>query len=125
MLTKLCLSEKRRVTIQDFRGKTLVSMREYYRRDGKDLPTAKGQIFCLIRRTSCWYSFCSSLWFWQRSTLLISKYTSLELDSAHLAPSGYLKLPNVVWITGASRGIEWEVLAKQLASLGAKLIISA
>ncbi|XAR55150.1 hypothetical protein NMG60_11030562 [Bertholletia excelsa] len=36
------LSEKRRVTIQDFRGKTLVSIREYYRRDGKDLPTAKG-----------------------------------------------------------------------------------
>ncbi|KAI8000008.1 RNA polymerase II transcriptional coactivator KELP [Camellia lanceoleosa] len=38
------LSEKRRVTIQDFRGKTLVSMREYYRRDGKDLPTAKEMI---------------------------------------------------------------------------------
>ncbi|THF94228.1 hypothetical protein TEA_008468 [Camellia sinensis var. sinensis] len=32
---------------------------------------------------------------------------------AHLAPSGYLKLPT------------WEFLAKQLASLGAKLIISA
>ncbi|PSS11294.1 RNA polymerase II transcriptional coactivator KELP like [Actinidia chinensis var. chinensis] len=36
------LSKSRRVTIQEFRGKTLVSMREYYRRDGKDLPTAKG-----------------------------------------------------------------------------------
>lgn len=36
------LSDKRRVTIQDFRGKTLVSMREYYKRDGKELPTAKG-----------------------------------------------------------------------------------
>ncbi|XP_057415367.1 RNA polymerase II transcriptional coactivator KELP [Lotus japonicus] len=36
------LSEKRKVTIQDFRGKTLVSIREYYRKDGKDLPTSKG-----------------------------------------------------------------------------------
>ncbi|XP_059662198.1 RNA polymerase II transcriptional coactivator KELP isoform X2 [Cornus florida] len=35
------LSERRRVTIQDFRGKTLVSIREYYRRDGKELPTSK------------------------------------------------------------------------------------
>ena len=30
------------MTIQDFRGKTLVSIREFYRKDGKDLPTAKG-----------------------------------------------------------------------------------
>uniref|UniRef100_A0A5B6Z5E3 Putative RNA polymerase II transcriptional coactivator KELP n=1 Tax=Davidia involucrata TaxID=16924 RepID=A0A5B6Z5E3_DAVIN len=36
------LSERRRVTVQDFRGKTLVSIREYYRRDGKELPTSKG-----------------------------------------------------------------------------------
>ncbi|PON34220.1 RNA polymerase II transcriptional coactivator KELP [Parasponia andersonii] len=36
------LSEKRKVTIQDFRGRTLVSIREYFRKDGKDLPTAKG-----------------------------------------------------------------------------------
>ncbi|RDX85469.1 RNA polymerase II transcriptional coactivator KELP [Mucuna pruriens] len=36
------LSDKRRVTIQDFRGKTLVSMREYYKKDGKELPTSKG-----------------------------------------------------------------------------------
>ncbi|KAK7358507.1 hypothetical protein VNO77_00436 [Canavalia gladiata] len=36
------LSERRRVTIQDFRGKTLVSIREYYRKDGKELPTSKG-----------------------------------------------------------------------------------
>ncbi|GMH22635.1 hypothetical protein Nepgr_024478 [Nepenthes gracilis] len=36
------LSEKRRVTIQDFRGKTLVSMREYYKKDGKELPSSKG-----------------------------------------------------------------------------------
>ncbi|KAK2991432.1 hypothetical protein RJ640_019078 [Escallonia rubra] len=39
------LSEKRRVTITDFRGKTLVSMREYYRKDGKELPTSKGEGF--------------------------------------------------------------------------------
>ncbi|XP_042487837.1 RNA polymerase II transcriptional coactivator KELP-like [Macadamia integrifolia] len=36
------LSNKRRVTIQDFRGKTLVSIREYYERDGKELPSSKG-----------------------------------------------------------------------------------
>ncbi|KAJ1438064.1 Transcriptional coactivator p15 [Sesbania bispinosa] len=35
------LSEKRKVTIQDFRGKTLVSIREFYRKDGKELPTSK------------------------------------------------------------------------------------
>lgn len=48
MLNFLCnvslvqLSTKRRVTITDFRGKTLVSMREYYYKDGKELPTSKG-----------------------------------------------------------------------------------
>ncbi|KAL8141572.1 hypothetical protein V2J09_014604 [Rumex salicifolius] len=36
------LSSKRRVTITDFRGKTLVSIREYYYKDGKELPTSKG-----------------------------------------------------------------------------------
>lgn len=36
------LSERRRVTIQDFRGKTLVSIREYYKKDGKELPSSKG-----------------------------------------------------------------------------------
>ncbi|XP_042462789.1 RNA polymerase II transcriptional coactivator KELP-like [Zingiber officinale] len=39
----LCrLSNKRRVTLQDFRGKTLVSIREYYIKDGKELPSSKG-----------------------------------------------------------------------------------
>ncbi|XP_059318819.1 RNA polymerase II transcriptional coactivator KELP [Lycium ferocissimum] len=36
------LSHKRRVTITEFRGKTLVSIREYYNKEGKELPTAKG-----------------------------------------------------------------------------------
>ncbi|XAR70159.1 hypothetical protein NMG60_11026929 [Bertholletia excelsa] len=36
------LSEKRRVTVNEFRGKTLVSVREYYRKEGKELPSAKG-----------------------------------------------------------------------------------
>ncbi|KAL5552279.1 hypothetical protein UlMin_002455 [Ulmus minor] len=36
------LSEKRKVTVQDFRGRTLVSIREYFRKEGKELPTAKG-----------------------------------------------------------------------------------
>ncbi|CAN6483410.1 unnamed protein product [Victoria cruziana] len=39
----LCrLSSKRRVTLQEFRGKTLVSIREYYSKDGKELPSSKG-----------------------------------------------------------------------------------
>ncbi|KAG0449907.1 hypothetical protein HPP92_027041 [Vanilla planifolia] len=36
------LTNKRRVTIQEFRGKTLVSIREYYNKDGKQFPTSKG-----------------------------------------------------------------------------------
>ncbi|CAN6808820.1 unnamed protein product [Brassica oleracea] len=36
------LSDKRRVTIQEFRGKSLVSIREYYKKDGKELPSSKG-----------------------------------------------------------------------------------
>ncbi|OAO98983.1 unnamed protein product [Arabidopsis thaliana] len=36
------LSDKRRVTIQEFKGKALVSIREYYKKDGKELPTSKG-----------------------------------------------------------------------------------
>ncbi|RZC70033.1 hypothetical protein C5167_033177 [Papaver somniferum] len=36
------LSEKRRVTVQDFKGKTLVSIREYYQKDGKHFPSSKG-----------------------------------------------------------------------------------
>ncbi|KAK9053043.1 hypothetical protein SSX86_029673 [Deinandra increscens subsp. villosa] len=36
------LSEKRRVTLTEFRGKSLVSIREYYKKDGKELPSSKG-----------------------------------------------------------------------------------
>ncbi|CAN8246543.1 unnamed protein product [Cochlearia groenlandica] len=36
------LSEKRRVTIQEFKGKSLVSIREFYKKDGKELPSSKG-----------------------------------------------------------------------------------
>lgn len=36
------LSKSRRVTLTEFRGKTLVSIREYYRKEGKELPTSKG-----------------------------------------------------------------------------------
>ncbi|XP_073021619.1 RNA polymerase II transcriptional coactivator KELP [Primulina eburnea] len=36
------LSKSRRVTISEFRGRTLVSIREYYSKGGKELPSAKG-----------------------------------------------------------------------------------
>ncbi|KAL6131099.1 hypothetical protein ACLB2K_069477 [Fragaria x ananassa] len=36
------LSNKRNVVIHDFRGKTLVSIREFYKKGGKELPSARG-----------------------------------------------------------------------------------
>ncbi|RZC91424.1 hypothetical protein C5167_027485 [Papaver somniferum] len=36
------LSSRRKVTIQEFKGKALVSIREYYEKDGKELPSTKG-----------------------------------------------------------------------------------
>ncbi|CAI9274545.1 unnamed protein product [Lactuca saligna] len=36
------LSDKRRVTLTEFKGKHLVSIREYYKKDGKELPSSKG-----------------------------------------------------------------------------------
>ncbi|XP_026665242.2 RNA polymerase II transcriptional coactivator KELP isoform X2 [Phoenix dactylifera] len=57
----LCrLSNKRRVTLQEFRGKTLVSIREYYQKDGKELPTAKG-IKCPSGHR-CWTLYLSKNW---------------------------------------------------------------
>ncbi|PWY93361.1 PC4-domain-containing protein [Aspergillus sclerotioniger CBS 115572] len=36
------ISKARRVTISSFRGKTMVSIREYYEKDGQELPGKKG-----------------------------------------------------------------------------------
>jgi hypothetical protein len=36
------LSVKRRVTVQGYKGTTLVALREYYQKDGKDLPGKQG-----------------------------------------------------------------------------------
>ncbi|KAE8335391.1 hypothetical protein BDV24DRAFT_8902 [Aspergillus arachidicola] len=36
------ISKMRRVTISSFRGKTLVNIREYYEKDGQELPGKKG-----------------------------------------------------------------------------------
>ncbi|KAF8380032.1 hypothetical protein HHK36_027502 [Tetracentron sinense] len=45
------ISNKRRVTVQDFRGKTLVSIREYYKRDGKELPSSKVLYYFNTKKT--------------------------------------------------------------------------
>ncbi|KAJ5150982.1 RNA polymerase II transcriptional coactivator KELP [Penicillium canariense] len=36
------ISKMRRVTISEFRGRTMVSVREYYEKDGQELPGKKG-----------------------------------------------------------------------------------
>ncbi|EAW06263.1 transcriptional coactivator p15/PC4 family protein [Aspergillus clavatus NRRL 1] len=36
------LSKMRRVTVSSFRGKTFINIREYYERDGQELPGKKG-----------------------------------------------------------------------------------
>ncbi|KAL6174867.1 hypothetical protein ACLB2K_051512 [Fragaria x ananassa] len=36
------LSQKRKVTVQEFKGKPLVSLREFFTKEGKELPTSKG-----------------------------------------------------------------------------------
>jgi hypothetical protein len=40
-VTYWVLSGKRRVTISEFKGKQMVSIREYYEKDGRDLPGNK------------------------------------------------------------------------------------
>lgn len=51
------LNKKRRVTITNFRGKNLVSLREYYWKDGKELPTSKG----ISLTAEQWASFMKNL----------------------------------------------------------------
>ncbi|KAL2824685.1 transcriptional Coactivator p15-domain-containing protein [Aspergillus cavernicola] len=36
------ISKMRRVTVSSFRGKTMISVREYYEKDGEELPGKKG-----------------------------------------------------------------------------------
>ncbi|KAJ5621191.1 ssDNA-binding transcriptional regulator [Penicillium herquei] len=36
------ISKMRRVTVSEFRGKTMVNLREYYEKDGQELPGKKG-----------------------------------------------------------------------------------
>jgi hypothetical protein len=38
------LTKKRKVTIQDFKGRRYVSIREFYTKDGKELPSNKGKL---------------------------------------------------------------------------------
>lgn len=51
------LSNKRRVTVQEFKGKTLVSIREYYDKDGKELPSSKG----ISLTPEQWEAFCKAV----------------------------------------------------------------
>ncbi|KAL8063957.1 hypothetical protein ABFX02_01G059900 [Erythranthe guttata] len=51
------LNDKRRVTLSEFKGKTYLSIREYYKRDGKELPSAKG----ISLTTEQWGSFKNNI----------------------------------------------------------------
>jgi hypothetical protein len=42
------ISKMRRVTVSEFRGKTMVSVREYYEKDGQKLPGKKVSLFLAI-----------------------------------------------------------------------------
>ncbi|CAM0882316.1 unnamed protein product [Alopecurus aequalis] len=54
----LCrLSSNRRVTLQEFRGMMLVSIREYYLKDGKEMPGSKG----ISMTVEQWEAFCKSV----------------------------------------------------------------
>ncbi|XP_062021334.1 RNA polymerase II transcriptional coactivator KELP-like [Rosa rugosa] len=41
------LSHKRKVTVQVFKGKPLVSLKEFFTKEGKELPTSKVTILCM------------------------------------------------------------------------------
>ena len=47
MLFCVQLATNKRVTLTEFRGKKLVSIRESYLKDGKELPTSKGDSYIL------------------------------------------------------------------------------
>lgn len=54
----LCrLSSKRRVTLSEFKGRSLVSIREFYVKDGKEMPSAKGISMTLEQ----WEAFCNAV----------------------------------------------------------------
>ena len=40
------ISKMRRITISEFKGKRMVNIREYYEKDGKDLPGKKVSLRC-------------------------------------------------------------------------------
>ncbi|GAV57803.1 LOW QUALITY PROTEIN: PC4 domain-containing protein/UBN2_2 domain-containing protein, partial [Cephalotus follicularis] len=51
------LSNKRSVVVQDYKGKSFVSIRDFYRKDGKQLPSAKG----ISLTTEQWSAFKKSI----------------------------------------------------------------
>ncbi|KAA8516185.1 hypothetical protein F0562_019364 [Nyssa sinensis] len=51
------LSDKRNVAIQDSKGKTFVSIRDYYKKDGKQFPSARG----ISLTTEQWLAFRKSI----------------------------------------------------------------
>ncbi|KAG0539109.1 hypothetical protein BDA96_03G294200 [Sorghum bicolor] len=54
----LCrLSNKRRVTLSEFKGRSLVSIREFYVKDGKEMPSAKGISMTMEQ----WEAFCNAV----------------------------------------------------------------
>ena len=80
------LSDKRRVSVEDFRGKTLISVREFYEKDGELLPGKKVGLEGLSSSSPSHPSIVCSPWS-QGISLSMPQYTALishlpEIESA-------------------------------------------
>ncbi|KAJ6701882.1 RNA polymerase II TRANSCRIPTIONAL COACTIVATOR [Salix koriyanagi] len=79
------LSAKRKVTIQNFRGANLVSIREYYYDGGAERPTAKGRLFFkfwIFSSSKCLYA-ALFLFFFNKKKLFCFNFVSLDVGFLH------------------------------------------
>nr|DAD39791.1 TPA_asm: hypothetical protein HUJ06_014114 [Nelumbo nucifera] len=55
------ISKNRRVSVRSWQGKVVVDIREFYVKDGKELPGKKGSSFFSFYRSCCFYESSSFL----------------------------------------------------------------